>query len=356
MKKIIVLTRYDKLGASSRYRFYQILPFFKDREFSLKVSFLLSNYYLENLYYGTKLKSFLSIVHGYFSRLIVLLFSNKSDLIWLEKELFPWLPAFVEIIFLRLGSSYIIDYDDAIFHRYDQHRSALVRKLFGNKIKKVMRSATLVIAGNKYIADYAKKAGAELVEIIPTVVDHKKYNKAHQNRDGHFKIGWIGSPSTSRHLRVAKSALKQVCEDDSVKIITIGAQSTDVNDIPASVIPWSEETEAEHLSSFDVGIMPLPDTPWERGKCGFKLIQYMACGLPVVASPVGANIEIVKHGVDGFLADNTKEWIKYLMTLKGNPNLSLKMGIAGRKKVEREYSLQETASRLVELMKKVAEG
>ena len=353
---ILLLSRYDYLGASSRYRFYQFLPFLDKEGLSYKVSFLLRDDYLENLYQSNRLKYLPSAVLSYVKRFVILLSSREFDLIWLEKELFPWLPGFLELTLLRLGPPYVVDYDDAIFHNYDQHRSSLIRKIFDNKIKKVMRGAAAVVAGNRYIADYAREAGAKQVEIIPTVLDPGKYEQAHQKRNGRFNIGWIGSPSTSRHLSVAHSALKELCRNGAVRVMIIGAQPTDLSDLPGSAIPWSDETETEDLRSFHVGVMPLPDTEWERGKCGFKLIQYMACGLPVVASPVGVNREIVDHGVNGFLANSAEEWIEYLEALKENPELCRKMGTAGRKKVESEFSLHKMAPRLVDLMKRVAEG
>jgi glycosyltransferase involved in cell wall biosynthesis len=150
--------------------------------------------------------------------------------------------------------------------------------------------------------------------------------------------------------------LNQLCKKSDVQFSAIGALGKDLVEIPGQLISWSEETEVEELNRFDVGIMPLPDTPWERGKCGFKLIQYMACGLPVIASPVGVNKEIVEHGVNGFFARDTEEWIRYLETLKENSDLCNKMGTAGRNKVESEYSLHKMAPRLVNLMKRVAEG
>jgi len=351
---IVLLTRYDALGASSRYRFYQFLPFLKKKDLSFEVSFLLSDDYVENLYKGNRLNSFLSVILAYVKRFVVILSSNKFDLVWMEKELFPWLPAFLESTLLRLGPPYIVDYDDAIFHRYDQHRFSLVRKLFGNKIKKVMRGAATVIAGNRYIADYAEEAGARFVVIIPTVLDPGRYQKAYQKRNGRFTIGWIGSPSTSRHLRVAESALNEIYRNGAVQVVTIGAQPTDLCDLPVSTIPWLEETETEDLRSFDVGIMPLPDTAWERGKCGFKLIQYMAAGLPVIASPVGANSAIVEHGVNGFLAHDTQEWIKYFKILHNDPDLRQRMGKAGREKVKKKYSLEIAAPKLISILKKAS--
>lgn len=351
MKKILVLTRYDNLGASSRYRFYQFLPFLEKEELSSKVYFLLSNGYLENLYEENRLKSFLSVVFAYVKRFVILLSLSRFDLIWLEKELFPWLPGFLELILLRLGPPYIVDYDDAIFHRYDQHRSVFVRTLFRNKIKKIMRGATVVIAGNRYIANYAEEANAKIVKVIPTVLNPRKYHKAHLKRNERFTIGWIGSPSTSRHLSVVHSALKEITKNDTVNIVTVGAQPTDFQDLQVSVIPWLAETEVEDLRSFDIGIMPLPDTEWERGKCGFKLIQYMAAGLPVIASPVGINREIVDHGLNGFLARDTEEWVQYFKLFKGDLHLRRKMGAEGRKKVEEQYSLPVVVPRLIKILK-----
>ena len=145
-------------------------------------------------------------------------------------------------------------------------------------------------------------------------------------------------------------------KNNDVQFSAIGALEKDVIEIPGQLIPWQGETEVHELNCFDVGIMPLPETSWEKGKCGFKLIQYMACGLPVIASPVGVNKEIVEHGVNGFLAGDTKEWIQYLEELKKNPGLCCKMGSAGRKKVESNYSLQKIAPRLVKLMKGVEEA
>jgi len=352
---ILLLTRYDRLGASSRYRFYQFLPFLEKKALSFKVSFLLSDSYLQNLYQRNRLNSFLTVLFAYVKRSLVLLSSRRFDLVWIEKELFPWLPAFLELPLLRLGPPYIVDYDDAIFHNYDQHRSSIIRKIFGNKIEKVMRGAAAVVSGNRYIADYAREAGVRLVEIIPTVLDIGKYKEVQRKRNNRFTIGWIGSPSTSRHLRVAGSALKEVCMNGELQLVTVGAHPIDLSNLLASAIPWSEETETEDLRSFNVGIMPLPNTAWERGKCGFKLIQYMACGLPVVASPVGVNKEIVDHGVNGFLADGAKQWIEYLKVLKENPKLCRKMGKAGRKKVEEEYSFQVAAPKLLNLLREAAE-
>ncbi len=354
--KILLLTRYDRAGPSSRYRFYQFLPYLEKESFEVSVSPLFNEKYVDNLYSDRLTKNFFNLLSAYLRRTCKLLFDRNYDLIWMEKEPLPWLPASIEKLLCTSSVPYVIDYDDAIFHRYDKNNNFLVRTVFSNKISQIMIRANVVIAGNQYIADYARKTGVEKIEILPTVVDTDIYSQKNYKRNGNFNIGWIGSPSTSRHINVAALALKEVSKNNDVQFSAIGALEKDVIEIPGQLIPWQGETEVHELNCFDVGIMPLPETSWEKGKCGFKLIQYMACGLPVIASPVGVNKEIVEHGVNGFLAGDTKEWIQYLEELKKNPGLCCKMGSAGRKKVESNYSLQKIAPRLVKLMKGVKEA
>jgi len=218
----------------------------------------------------------------------------------------------------------------------------------------VMLHAEVVIAGNAYLAAYAHDAGAKRVEIIPTVIDLKRYPVVStEKRDKVITIGWIGSPSTAKYLQEITPALVEVCAEGKAKVRLIGSGLVDLPDVDAEVLTWNEDTEADLMHSFDIGIMPLPDEPWARGKCGFKLIQYMACGLPVIASPVGVNCEIVEHGVNGFLASTKNEWIQALLMLRGNSELRWTMGAAGRRKVEEQYCLQVTAPKLVSLLQSV---
>jgi glycosyltransferase involved in cell wall biosynthesis len=193
------------------------------------------------------------------------------------------------------------------------------------------------------------------VEILPSVIDLSKYPGIQgKTQEGLFTIGWIGSPSTTRHLLEAESALKQVCRNRDGKIVLIGAGENPFSGLMATIREWNEEHEAEEIGDFDVGIMPLPDNPWERGKCGFKLIQYMACGKPVVASPVGMNREIVVDGVNGFLASSREEWVRALERLKSDTVLCRTMGANGRRMVEEKYCLQVTAPRLHRLLLEAA--
>jgi glycosyltransferase involved in cell wall biosynthesis len=351
--RIKTFTRYCEAGSSSRIRVYQFRDYLEEKGFEVQISPLLDRDYLL-LLYKRKQRGVRAILRGILNRVRELRSLKGYDLIWVEKELFPWFPLVAER-FLCTGIPYILDYDDAIFHNYDLHPRWAVRRLLGKKIDTIMTGAAMVIVGNDYLAQRAIRAGARRVEILPSVVDLSKYPGVQEKtREEPFTIGWIGSPSTTKHLLEAESALKQVCRNRGGKIVLIGAGENPFSGLMATLCEWDGEREAEEIGNFDVGIMPLPDNPWERGKCGFKLIQYMACGKPVVASPVGVNREIVVDGVTGYLASSYDEWVRALERLKSDPELRKTMGANGRRMVEEKYCLQVTAPRLHRLLLEAA--
>jgi glycosyltransferase involved in cell wall biosynthesis len=275
--------------------------------------------------------------------------AHSWDLLWIEKELFPWLPAWAESFLSRRGIPYVIDYDDAVYHRYDLHRNPLIRALFGKNIDTVMQYATTVVVGNDYLAEHARKARAQKIVYLPSVVDINRYPIG-KKVSKQFRIGWIGSPITAPYLGLIKDALIEVCKKTEACMVLIGAGERDpLPGLEKEILPWSEDSEVANLQSCDVGIMPLADEPFTRGKCGYKLIQYMASGLPVVASPVGVNTCIIEQGKTGFLASCKEEWTQALFTLYHDIEMRRNMGTAGRQKIEKEYSLQITAPRLLDI-------
>jgi glycosyltransferase involved in cell wall biosynthesis len=276
--------------------------------------------------------------------------AGQFDLVWVEKEMLPWVPSWFELGLFPASVPLVVDYDDALFHRYDQHSWPLVRRVLGEKIDAVMRRADLVLAGNDYLAGRARRAGARRVELLPTVVDVSRYAVSERTQGQLLTIGWIGSPSTARYLKLITSVLRDLVASRDVRVVAVGANADQLEGLPVEVRPWSEAGEVEEIQQFDIGIMPLPDEPFERGKCGYKLIQYMACGKPVVASPVGVNREIIEQGINGFLANSHEEWLTALVSLLEDAELRKKMGEAGRKHVEERYSTQQMAPRLASLL------
>ena len=348
--RLSVLSRYGRMGASSRLRMLQFVPALEAAGIVPALRPLFDDRYLEGLYGGGG--RFKPVIGAYIRRFNQLRQTRGADAIWLEKEALPWMPAVLESTLLPQGVPIVSDYDDAVFHRYDTHGSAFVRRLLGRKIDRIMAASSLVMAGNGYLADRARAAGARRVEIVPTVVDVDRYCvRSTSTHDAAPVIGWIGSPSTWRdYLEPILPMLLDVASRTGARIKIIGAGvSADIHPL-VDVLPWSEESEVEQIQSMDIGIMPLDDSPWARGKCGYKLIQYMACGLPVVASPVGVNTEIVEHGVNGFHAVSHREWRDALMWLVSDPGLRHQMGSEGRKKIEAGFSLQVWGPRVAQLL------
>jgi glycosyltransferase involved in cell wall biosynthesis len=348
---ILSLTRYGRLGSSSRMRGLQYIPWFERMGIKCTVSSLFDDIQLADRYRKNRY-SLASLMKAYSQRVNMLFQRHRFELVWIEKEALPWLPARFERWLLR-GVPYVLDYDDAVFHNYDLHSSAVVRRFLGKRIDHLMAGARLVATGNAYLAQRAKEAGAPWVEIVPTVIDLDRYSlkPASSSIADPLRIVWIGSPSTTRYLDLLREPLAVLSRQFTFLLRVIGADAFSIPGVDIEVVSWSEATEAASIQACDIGVMPLLDSPWERGKCGYKLIQYMACGLPAVASSVGVNSEIVCTGENGFLADNDQAWMDALGKLLSNALLRQQMGAAGRKQVEEQYCIQHVAPRMAALLR-----
>ncbi len=351
--KILVLTRYSRMGASSRLRSLQYINVWKNSGVEFYISPLLDDYYLKRIYAGERAPK-VNILAAYFKRLGLLLKVRDFDLVWIEKELFPNFPSWAEYCLARGGVPYVVDYDDAIFHNYDISLHPL-KRLLKNKIKSVMRHAAMVTVGNSYLGRHAIEAGAKVVEMVPTVIDLARYPAPVARASGTpLVVGWIGSPSTVKFLIPLLPVIAHLAQTVSVEFLIIGA-SVDLATYPfARNVQWREETEVEEIEKFDIGVMPMPDTAWERGKCAYKLIQYMACGKAVVGSPVGMNVDVVQDGINGLLASTPAEWLAALTHLLSDEALRNSMGRRGRQLVEEKYCLEVTAPKLLQSLQMIA--
>lgn len=347
--KILVLPKYSRKGASSRFRFFQYFASLEECGAQLVVEPLFDDDYLFRLY--AKKSRFLCVVKSYIRRMWVLLkFSRQYDVVWLEKELFPWVPWFIEKWFVSLlKRPYVVDYDDAIFHQYDLHRMWIVRQFLSKKCDMVMKYSAQVVAGNNYLAARARQAGAEKVNVIPTVVSQKVYTPRENNNKVPI-IGWVGSMSTARYLEKLRPVLRELKDVCDFHFYVVGARVS-WDDVPVKNIDWTEEQEISLVQQFDIGIMPLIDSPWEKGKCGFKLIQYMACGKAVVADAVGVNSEIVENGENGFQISENFSWFQALKTLLEDQILRHAMGHSGYLRFKNKYSLECWSSQQVRVLR-----
>jgi glycosyltransferase involved in cell wall biosynthesis len=346
---VLAFTKYADKAASTRQRLLLYQEYLRERGIGITWQPLLENEYLERFSRG-QTSPRTKIALSYAKRLGQLLRQKNFDILWVQYELFPYLPAAFERLAFLTGKPVLCDYDDAIFHMYDSHKNKAVRWLLARKLETLLRGSSACSCGNKYLRAYAKRYCNNSV-IIPTVVDTTVFFPAKNGARRRVTVGWIGSPSTWRYVTPLSALLSHIAQSNNTNIKVVGAGSKAKKVPGIQFLEWIQEAEVSVIQTMDIGIMPLPNEPWAWGKCGYKLIQYMACGLPVVASPVGVNCEIIQHGENGFLASSEKEWAEALDVLIRNPELRSKMGSAGRAKVEAHYSLKAHAPRVEALLR-----
>lgn len=349
-QKIVYFTRYTQLGASSRLRMIQFIPAFEKAGFRVVVSPLFSEKYLERLY--SKKSIVVIALLCYLRRFFSLHLIFSSQIVIIEKELFPYLPAWLEQLISKIGIKYIVDYDDAVFLNYEKNFPNSIKGLMKNKIKHVMQSAEVVVAGNSYLAAYAEKSNAKKIIIIPTVVDTDRYKPIIKDEyDERVKIGWIGSPSTLPYLKTIIPIIEQISESYPIVLQIVGAKMEYIGPLEIEFIPWSESTEISVIQKFDIGVMPLEQNEWALGKCAYKLIQYMACGVASIGADYGANKDVITDSKSGYLAVDAKDWHEKLKLLISNKELQKSFGKEGRNVVEKSYSLKHASSQWLKILK-----
>ncbi len=274
------------------------------------------------------------------------------DLVYIFREAAILGPPWFERKIARSGVPYIFDFDDAVFVSYKSPSNGYLSYLkFPGKTADICRLATHVMAGNQYLADYSRTYNDE-VTIVPTTIDTDKYEFIEPDGEPNIlTIGWSGSFSTVQHLDTIREALQDLAKDEKFRLRVIGTDKYDLPGVDVEAIAWRSETEIEDLSKMDIGLMPLPDENWSRGKCGLKALQYMALGKPSICSPVGVNSTIIKDGENGYLSDGKQEWIEKLKLLMHSPELRRRIGRAGRETVEQHYSAKAIAPRVLEIFR-----
>lgn len=352
--KVLALTKYDREAASTRQRLLQYCPAFAQAGIEVEYHPLLGDAYVRSLT-GKSTFSRAAIAAAYLKRFASLLQRPKADLVFVYAELFPWLPALFERRILHWGLPLIYDFDDAFFVPYDQHPRPAVRKLLRHKLRPLIEGAAACTCGNTYLRDHAAQWCKRSL-IVPTVIDTDRYLPRPKPADAAVVIGWIGSPSTWPQVKFLLPLLEQVCATHAVRFLVVGAGRMAEADRfeGMDLVDWSEDREIQLVQAMDIGIMPLVDSPFVRGKSGYKLIQYMACGLPTVASPIGVNSEIVSEAETGFLADSLRDWERALTRLLADAALRQRLGAAGRARAVAHYSLASQVPRLVALFREVA--
>lgn len=339
MIRVLGLSLYGPQAASHRVRLSQFQQGLASAGIDLQIQSLLDDDYLRRSFSGAR-PSLRGLLAAYGRRICLLRQAGRFDLAIAYGDLLPFLPSWFERQPLQIP--FIYDCDDAFFLKYRSGRLRLLQPLLGAKADRLMAAAVAVTAGNAELAGYARRFNST-VTVLPSVVDTDHFLSATpspvENSAKPFTVGWIGSPSTAPYLQLLIEPLKQLARERPVRLLVVGGPAPTIAGVEIVEQPWSVEQEVPLIQQFDVGVMPLPDTPWTRGKCAYKLIQCMACGVPVIASPVGANVDAV-HFDCGLLANSSQQWLAAFRQLAADLTLREKMGLAARIWVGERYSLR----------------
>lgn len=344
LKKVlyIAMHRRDR-SPSQRFRFEQYLEFLKQNGYDYDFSFLITPED-DKIFYspGNLFKKGTIFLKCFMKRLGDAMKANQYDIIFIQREAFMTGTTFFEKQFARSKAKVIFDFDDSIWM---QNVSDANKKFSflkdASKTSSIIALSDMIFAGNQYLADYAKPFNTN-IRIVPTTIDTDEYQRMEQPGDGRVCIGWSGSITTIQHFKFAVSALLKIKEKygNRIKIKVIGDANYKNDELDVISLNWNKQDELRELSSFDIGIMPLPDDEWAKGKCGLKGLQYMALEIPTIMSPVGVNSQIIQSGVNGFLATTDDEYIQAISTLIDNEILRKKMGAEGRRTVVEQYSVK----------------
>lgn len=350
--RILGLTRYGRLGASSRQRFFIFEPVLRQHGVNVEWQCFFSDDQVTRLYReGTRSK--FELLRSYWNRVSAISRASQFDAVWIEKELLPWVPPFLENFLLR-HDRIILDLDDGWHLRYDEAPHHWQRRMFSGKIEALARRATALVVANTALADWVRGAGQTDIIQIPTVLNTDVYKPDELPGDG-FTIAWIGSPTTLPYLEGLRPVLRELAHSIGLRLIIV----SDLVDAPRWAEPWvefvgwAEGIEAHVLQRCNVGLAPTPDGRWEQYKTGYKIIQYMAAGRAAVASPVGANRGIVVDGETGFFASTHNEWSSSLRRLYDDPELCRSMGEKGRARCEQNFSLATVGESLSTVLSEV---
>ncbi|MEQ9218614.1 MAG: glycosyltransferase [Cyclobacteriaceae bacterium] len=341
--KVLILTPYPPDEApSQRFRFELFFKHLDKNQLTLESQSFISPQAWKVLYAEKKTGSkFRSVINGFLRRAISLFKISKYDFIFIHRELTPVGPPIFEWIIAKvLNKKIIYDFDDAIWLPDQNRESTVWRWLkWRSKIAAICKWSWKVSVGNAYLADFARKYNENVV-VIPTVVDTEIHKPISSVKNQKQIIGWTGSHSTLQYLAMIIPSLQKLEEEMDFTFRVIANKDPQLPLKNYSFLPWNKKTEIEDLATIDIGVMPLPDDEWAKGKCGFKLIQYLALEIPAVASPVGVNTDIIQNGQTGFLANSPEEWTASLKKLLQDPSLSAEMGKKGRALTEEKYSAQ----------------
>lgn len=337
--KVLFIVPYPSEGPSNRFRVEQFFPLLAEEGicYSLR-PFCNARFYSLLFKRGRVFKKISYVLILLLRRITDILRASRYDITFIHREASPTKDYIFEAGLRLFSKKVIYDFDDAVFLKKPA------------KVRKAVSMSDCVIAGNEFLAAYALRFNKN-IKILPTCIDTKKYNfNTIDLREGKIVIGWIGTPSTSAYLSILDNVFAVLSQRyKNIQFRVVGAAADSGHQL-AEKRGWSLNTEIDELRQFSIGIMPMHDNDWTKGKCAFKIIQYMAMGIPAVASPVGMNLEVIRENENGFFAGSDEEWVQKLSMLIESASLRRRLGEGARKTAEEKYSLIANGRKFVKIL------
>ena len=358
MRILFVTMHRPRRSPGQRFRFEQYLPYLRDHGFDCDVSYLISEADDRVLYaphrYAAKFGILLKSIAV---RLGDVLSAGRYDVVFVFREALMINTAIIERLLAASRAKVVFDFDDAIWLQgvSDANGKLAFLRRGPSKVPQILRRSDMVFVGNRYLAEYAA-AYNDNVHVVPTTLDTTSHApRPHPPRD-RICIGWSGSPSTVAYVDGLTPVLARLKQRFGERLYfkVMGDPRYENPALGVKGLVWREETEVEDTAELDIGLMPLPDDPWTRGKCGFKALLYMSLAIPAVVSPIGVNADIVEDGVNGFTATTDDEWVAKLSALIEDADLRARFGQRGRETVVERFSFDSQKDRYVQLLRSVA--
>ncbi|MBN1877742.1 MAG: glycosyltransferase family 4 protein [Anaerolineae bacterium] len=357
MYQVICLLLAPQRCPSSRYCVYNFISYLRNE--GIEVTAL--PFYSEDVYaklagMGAVEKVLHSTV-GILKRISQWGIIKHADVVWIHRFAAPVATGSIASVVKAMKRPMIFSYDDAVY--LQRGTPSVLRNLFGSwrGVDTAIIKSDFVLAWNHELEEHALQYQKK-VRVLPSSIDVIYYDqvlaKTSRRTESHpFILGWIGTPSSAPYLEIVRPVLERLAQEGPVELRLIGGDIPDIPGVTIQRIPWQQGTEVQELCQADVGIAPLAENPWTRGKSGLKVIQYMGCGLPVVASAVGAHLEIIENGKQGFLVNSEDAWLQALRTLRDNNSLCLKMGSVGRETVHQKHDFSVVAGAIADVCRQL---
>jgi len=352
--KVLFFIVYPEINAGSRYRVYKYLHYLEKENIEYKVCPPMSNTLFKYLYQTKNpIKKILFYFITYLVRIKDLTKVKDYDIIFIHQGLCYFGPPVLEYLIAKLNNNIIYDIDDAHFAKPIFATGIAARFHDRDRIAKLCKISKQVVVSVNYIKQYVQKYNPN-VTVIPTSIDIQRYTLKNYKvkYEDSVIIGWTGTASGLIYLKDLEDVFQKLSQLYNIKLKIISSKKIEFKEVNVINCKWSLKNEITDLQSIDIGVMPLPNTDFAKGKGGFKIIQYMGVGVPVVCSPVGVNAEIVQDGINGFLANTKEEWIEKLSLLIENESLREIIGRRGRETIKDKYTIEVNAPKFIQVIKR----